>query len=122
MERVFVFFGAVAGLATVAMAAAAAHMLAGRLDAPALAAVRNTVDMQGWHALALLFCAVWSARGGLLIRIAGGCFIAGLLLFTGGVYASALGGIRLPGVAPAGGTILMLGWLFVALSAVTRRR
>lgn len=122
MERVFVFFGALAGLTAVAMAAAAAHMLAGRLDAPALAAVRNAVQMQGWHALALMFCAAWSARGGLLVRIAGICFVAGLVLFAAGVYAHALADLRLPGVAPAGGTVLMLGWLFLALSAVMRRR
>src|ERR1700743_2823208 len=37
------------------MAALAAHGLGG-LDPAALAAVRSAIDMQGWHALALLAC------------------------------------------------------------------
>ena len=122
MERVFVFLGAVTGLTAVAMSAAAAHMLAGRLDPAALAAVRNAVQMQGWHALALLFCAAWAARGGQMLQIAGWCFFVGIVLFSGGIYAHALAELRMPAIAPAGGTLLMLGWLFVALSALTRRR
>lgn len=122
MERVFVFLGAMMGLAAVAMSAASAHMLAGRLDAVALGAVRNAVQMQGWHALALLFCGVWASRGGLMLLIAGWCFFVGLLLFAGGIYAHALAELRVPAIAPAGGTLLMLGWLFVALAAATRRR
>lgn len=122
MERVFVFLGAVMGLAAVAMSAAAAHTLATRLDAAALSAVRNAVQMQGWHALALLFCGVWAPRGGLMLQIAGWCFVVGLVLFAGGIYAHALLELRMPAIAPAGGTLLMLGWLFVALSAATRRR
>ena len=122
MERVWVFIGALVGLSAVAMAAAGAHGLAGRLDAAALAAVRNAVQMQGWHALALLFCGVWLPRGGVLVHVAGGCFTAGLALFLGGVYAYALVELRVPVVAPAGGTLLMLGWLFLALSAFARPR
>ncbi|MCX7381797.1 MAG: DUF423 domain-containing protein [Alphaproteobacteria bacterium] len=118
----FVFLGAIMGLAAVAMSAASAHMLVGRLDAVALGAVRNAVQMQGWHALALLFCGVWASRGGLMLLIAGWCFFVGLLLFAGGIYAHALAELRVPAIAPAGGTLLMLGWLFVALAAATRRR
>lgn len=120
--RVWVGIGALAGLGTVAMAAAANHALTGRLDPGALAAVRSSVEIQGWHALALLFVGLWIPRGGLLAQAAGGCFVAGLMLFCTGVYANALGGVRLPMVAPAGGTILMLGWALLAASTLFRRR
>ena len=120
--RVWVGFGALAGLGTVAMAAAANHALTGRLDPGALASVRSAVEIQGWHALALLFVGLWIPRGGLAAHAAGACFAAGLILFCAGVYANALGGIRLPLVAPAGGTILMLGWALLAASTLFRRR
>ena len=122
MERVWIGIGALFGLAAVAMAAVAAHGLAARLDAAALAGVGNAVQMQGWHALALLFCGLWAQRGGVLAHVAAGCFVAGLLLFCAGVYASAIFAVRLGIVAPAGGTLLMLGWGSLALSAVARRR
>jgi uncharacterized membrane protein YgdD (TMEM256/DUF423 family) len=122
MERVWIGLGALAGLAAVAMSAVAAHALAARLEADALLAVRSAVQMQGWHALALVFCGLWAARAGALAHAAGGCFAVGLLLFCVGVYASALAGMRLPMVAPAGGTLLMLGWGFLVVSAFTAGR
>ena len=121
MDRLWIGLGALAGLMAVAMSAAAAHMLAARLDAAALLAVRGAAEMQGWHALALLFSGLWAARGGPLVHAAAGCFVLGLVLFCIGVYTSAFAGLRLPVVAPAGGTLLMLGWGFLAVSAFTRR-
>ena len=118
MNRIWIAFGAFAGLTAVAMAAAAAHGLPERLDAAALQMVRNAVQMQGWHALALVLCGVWAVRGGPpLVAWAGGAFAAGLLLFCGSVYLLALGGIRLPAIAPAGGTLLMIGWALLGLAA-----
>lgn len=122
MERIWIGLGALAGLGAVAMSAAAAHALQARLDAEALQAVRGAVQMQGWHALALVFCGLWATRGGALAHAASGCFAVGLLLFCAGVYSGALAGIRLPMVAPAGGTLLMLGWGFLAVSAFAAGR
>ncbi len=122
MERAWIGLGALAGLAAVAMSAVASHALAGRLDADALLAARAAVQMQGWHALALIFCGLWAARAGALAHAAAGCFAIGLLLFCAGVYAGALAGVRLPMVAPAGGTLLMLGWGFLAVSAFAAGR
>ncbi len=110
------------GFGAVAMAAAASHALTGRLDAGALAAVRSAVEIQAWHALALLFVGLWIPRGGMLAHAAGACFSAGVILFCAGVYANALGGVRLPLVAPAGGTAMMLGWALLAASTLFRRR
>jgi uncharacterized membrane protein YgdD (TMEM256/DUF423 family) len=117
MDKIWIGFGALAGLTAVALAAVAAH--AG-LDAASLEMLRSGVQMQGWHALALLFTGLWAARGGRLAHLAGVAFALGLILFCSGVYAIAFAGIRLPYVAPAGGSILMFGWLLLALSALRR--
>ena len=79
--------------------------------------VRSAVQMQGWHALALLFLGVW--RAGLLARLAGAAFVLGVLLFCGSLYGLAFAGLRAP-LAPAGGVLLMLGWVLLAGSAVRR--
>jgi uncharacterized membrane protein YgdD (TMEM256/DUF423 family) len=104
------------------MAAAAAHLLPGRLDAASLGMVQSALQMQGWHALALLFVGLWAPRGGLAAVAAGAAFVSGTVLFCGAVYALALFGMQLPAVAPAGGMLLMLGWLLLALSALRRPR
>jgi uncharacterized membrane protein YgdD (TMEM256/DUF423 family) len=83
--------------------------------------VRDAIQMQGWHALALLACGLWADRGGRLADWAGAAFAAGLVVFCGAVYALALGGMRLPMVAPIGGTLLMLGWALLAASALWAR-
>ena len=114
MDRVWIGLGALAGVSAVAMAAVAAH----GLDAQVVGMVQQAVQMQGWHALALLFCGVWARRGGVFAHLAGAAFAVGLLLFCGAVYLLALAGIRLPMVAPTGGTVLMLGWVFVGVSAL----
>jgi len=120
--RLWIGLGAVLGFGAVAMAAAAAHALAGLLEAGPLAAVRGAVDIQAWHALALLFAGLWVPRGGMLAHAAAACFAAGVILFCAGVYAGALGGLRLPLVAPAGGTVMVLGWALLAASSVFGRR
>ena len=56
-----------------------------------------------------------------LAHWAGAAFVVGLVLFCGAVYALALGGLRLPMLAPVGGSLLMLGWLLLAASALWGR-
>ncbi len=117
MDRFWVALGSLAGLLAVAAAAYAAH----GPDAAAARALGNAVQMQGWHALALVACGLWAPRGGRLVRFAGGAFALGLLLFCGAVYLSVLAGVRLGPAAPVGGTLLMLGWLLLGLSALRPR-
>ncbi len=118
MYRGWVALGGLAGLLAVAAAAGAAHLPVEAGEARALA---SAVQMQGWHALALLGCGLWGARGGGLTHAAGGAFALGTLLFCGTVYAGALGGPHLGVLAPVGGSLLMLGWALLGLSALRRR-
>ena len=121
MRRTWIALGSLAGLTAVAMAAVAAHGLGG-LDPAALAMVRSGIEMQGWHALALLACGLWTPRGRKLADAAGAAFAAGILLFCGALYALALGEVRLGIMAPVGGTLLMAGWALLGLSAVIAAR
>ena len=120
MHRLWFCIGAVVGLLAVALSAWAAHGAPARLDPARLAMLHNGITMQGWHALALLAAGLWAERRGGLTHWAGAAFTLGLLLFCGAVYAVAIGGVSLGAVAPTGGTLLMLGWLLLFLSALRR--
>ena len=100
-----------------AMSAFAAHGLSWLQPKP-LHMVESAVQMQGWHALALFGTGIWAPRGGHWADAAGFAFTAGIVLFCGSVYALALTDLSFGVVAPAGGTLLMIGWLLLGVSAV----
>lgn len=116
MTQLWIGLGALTGLLAVAMAAVAAHGLEA-IGPARLAMLHSADEMQGWHALALLFCGLWAPRAGMLADAAGAAFTVGLLLFCGAVYTLALTGTSLGVLAPIGGTLLMLGWALLLLSA-----
>lgn len=56
-----------------------------------------------------------------LLTAAAACFLAGIVLFSGSLYALALTGIKsLGAITPFGGTLWLIAWLLLALTA--RRR
>jgi uncharacterized membrane protein YgdD (TMEM256/DUF423 family) len=118
-NRLWIFIGALLGLLSVAMAALLAHALPARLEEAQLALVRSALQMQGWHAIMLVLCGVLAPRWW-LANLAAAAFLAGILLFSGGVYALAILGIHVPMIAPLGGTLLMLGWLLLGVSVLGR--
>ncbi len=123
MERVWVGFGAIAGLTMVGMAAYAAHGMQGQPVAT-LVNVQSAIQMQGFHALALVFTGLWARRGGVLSQLAGAAFVIGIVLFCGTIYQP-IGpawarAIQLPMLAPAGGMALMAGWALLGLSVLRR--
>jgi uncharacterized membrane protein YgdD (TMEM256/DUF423 family) len=111
MQRTALILSGFYGFTTVLMAALASHLLAGRLDAASLTILHTGIDVEAWHALALLALAL----GGAPLRKAAWRAITlfgfGTLLFCGAVYYRAISGHSLGGVAPTGGISLMLGWL-----------
>ena len=123
LDRLWIGCGALAGLSAVAMAAAAAHgPVPDSLTPAALQQLRNGIQMHGWHALALFGTGIWAPRGGRLADAAGAAFVLGLLAFCGAVYGLVLGDLHVTALAPAGGFLLMAGWLLLGVSAVRTPR
>ena len=118
MQRLWIGLGSLAGFGAVAMAAYAAHGIA---DPSAQHIVSSGVQMQGWHALALLAAGLWAPRGGRLTHAAGAAFAVGTMLFCGAVYSLGLAGVSWGILAPTGGILLMLGWLLLGASALGAR-
>lgn len=120
MDRTFLLLGAVAGFLGVALGAFGAHGLRTRLTADMLAVFETAVRYQMYHALAILFVAVAAARfDGWLVRSAGWSFVLGIVLFSGSLFALALGGpSRLGLITPVGGLAFLAGWACLALAAL----
>ncbi|CAE7948662.1 unnamed protein product [Symbiodinium sp. KB8] len=103
------------GLA-VAIGAFAAHVLRDRLADQALATLETGVRYQMYHALALGLCAVLAGSAP-RARVAGYCFTAGILLFSGSLYGLAILEARWLGpVTPVGGVAFLAGWVLLGLA------
>lgn len=112
--RLWIALGAINGASAVGFAAYAAHAAIEPARARALA---SAVQMQGWHALALVACGLWAATAGWPAHLAATLFLVGILLFCGAVYVPLFGGPGLGMVAPVGGTLLIAAWVVLAFSA-----
>ena len=121
MFRLYAALGALLGLTAVALSSYASHAMA---DAAAGDVRRITVAiaMQVVHALLLLIIATWlRTGGGALLHAAALSIVVGLALFCGSLYGAVLAGWP-TALAPAGGVLLMLGWLLFAIAALGTRR
>jgi uncharacterized membrane protein YgdD (TMEM256/DUF423 family) len=108
-----VIFASLLGLTGVAAGAFGAHGLRETLEATNhLETWKTAAHYQLIHAVALLALAAWQAHSpSTWARRAGLCWLTGTLLFSGSLYALALGGPKWLGpVTPLGGLLLIIGW------------
>jgi len=120
MAKTCIVVGASAGLMAVVLGAFGAHALRGQIDETQLVAFNTGAQYQMYHALALLMVGMlaYLFPAQKMLRWSGGFFIAGMILFSGSLYALALTQIKWFGpVTPIGGTAFMVGWLLLALAA-----
>jgi uncharacterized membrane protein YgdD (TMEM256/DUF423 family) len=119
LERTFVVSGAALGAIGVAAGAFGAHGLKTLLAPEMLAVFETGVRYHLIHALALLAVAWagtrWESRA---ILVAGWFFVAGIVIFSGSLYALALSGVRVLGaITPIGGVAFLTGWVLLFLAA-----
>jgi uncharacterized membrane protein YgdD (TMEM256/DUF423 family) len=116
--RIAVLVG-IAGASAVLLGAFGAHALRGVLDARGAELWHTAVTYHAWHALAL---AVAAGLGrGRSRRIAMAAFVVGIVLFSGSLYALALGAPRWVGIiTPFGGLAFVAGWLALGWALRTR--
>lgn len=118
MDRSLGVLGCLFGFVAVAAGAFGAHALKDRLPADLLAIFETGARYHLAHAVALLFAALLAGRGGAAgrrARAAGWLFVAGIVVFSGSLYALALSGVRAWGaVTPVGGVAFLAGWAVLA--------
>jgi uncharacterized membrane protein YgdD (TMEM256/DUF423 family) len=120
MDRTFLFIAALAGLTGVALGAFGAHGLRGRLSPDMLVVFETAVRYQMYHALAIFGVGLLMApMGGWLVKAAGWLFTAGIVIFSGSLYALALTGISMLGaITPIGGLAFLAGWACLVIAAI----
>ena len=119
--RLTLFAAAIAMAFAVALGAFGAHALKARLAADALAVWQTAVQYHAWHALGLLGIGLWQRQApeSCAMRVAALLLAAGIVLFSGSLYALALTGARgLGAVTPFGGIAFIAGWLALAKAAL----
>lgn len=103
-----------------------AHGLQGKLDAYSMDIYQRAVLYHFVHALGILIVAALAAAGALTRRAADwvcGLLLAGVVLFSGSLYALAISGNRMLGaITPFGGVSFIAAWIVLAVSAMRRRR
>jgi uncharacterized membrane protein YgdD (TMEM256/DUF423 family) len=106
---------AATGLLAIALGAFGAHAFRGVLEAHQTREVWNTAVLYHLvHAPALL----WAATAEPFLQGAILCWTAGIVLFSGSLYALALTKISVLGaITPIGGLLLMAGWAIVGIRA-----
>jgi uncharacterized membrane protein YgdD (TMEM256/DUF423 family) len=120
VDKTFIFVGALLAAVGVGLGAFGAHGLRGRLSPEMLAVFETGVRYHMYHALAILAVAALMTRleGGRALLIAGWSFTAGILLFSGSLYALAITGVTILGaITPLGGLAFLIGWIALAIAA-----
>lgn len=120
----FIVAGSLLCGAGVLLGALAAHTLEGRLDAAALDWWQTAVLYQMFHGLGLLAVGVMARLefAKRWVSICGWCFIFGVVLFCGALFALALGAPRgVAALAPVGGVTFVAGWLAMLMAALRGR-
>jgi uncharacterized membrane protein YgdD (TMEM256/DUF423 family) len=115
----FARIGAVLALLGVALGAFGAHALKARLAPEALAVWNTAVLYHLVHALALFALGLFAKSAEADLRLGGWLLLAGVLIFSGSLYALALSGIKVLGaVTPLGGLCFLAGWAWLAWKGV----
>jgi uncharacterized membrane protein YgdD (TMEM256/DUF423 family) len=84
---------------------------------------QTAVQYHAWHALGLLAVALTGIHlQGSWLKAAGWLLVAGIALFSGSLYALALGAPKGLGmVTPVGGLAFILGWIAFAIGVIYAR-
>lgn len=120
MSRVSGYWIAIAGIAGatgVAMGAFGAHGLKASLSPEMMAVYQTAVQYHIWHGLGIGLAAAFMERRveARLLNWAAGLMLAGIVVFSGSLYALAMSGVRWLGViTPLGGVAFLAAWSCLA--------
>ncbi|MBL4856389.1 MAG: DUF423 domain-containing protein [Idiomarina sp.] len=120
MSQIFLIVAAILGGTGVMLGAFASHGLKSKLSESLLSAFETGVTYQFYHALALFVLALWLKQSQSVWFVASGyLWLAGVVLFSGSLYALALTGVKWFGpITPIGGVLFIAGWVCLLVGAI----
>ena len=121
MHKGFLKTASIFGLISVALGAFAAHSLKQHISDYALGIFETGVRYQFYHVVALLASGIlYKDFQNKFIKLSGGLFITGIILFSGSLYiltyikAAVVPGYNWVGaITPFGGLCFIVGWFFL---------
>lgn len=118
--------GAILLAAAVALGAFGAHGLRSRLDTYSMSVYEKAVFYHFVHALGILLVALLARTNAISPagqERVGWLLAAGILVFSGSLYALAISGVRMLGaITPLGGIAFIAAWLMLAYEATRAPR
>ncbi len=128
--KLWLILAGLLGAVGVTLGAFGAHGLPGWLANQGLDAAEVDKRMHNWevgvryqmyHALALAVVALLALRHNTAsLSVAGFCFVLGVLIFSGLLYALVVTGVKILGaIVPIGGVLLIVGWLALVVAAMS---
>lgn len=127
MQKVFLLLAGLSGAVNILLGAMASHWLKDQLNYWELNTFETAARYQMYHTLALVGLAVlikfYPSR---LLNWAGVFFVLGIALFSGSLYLMSISEIvyrpsldMLAPLTPIGGGAFVIGWLLLAMSALS---
>lgn len=120
MMKTFLLLGSINGFLGVALGAFAAHGLKSKLSEYLLGVFQTGVQYQMTHGIALILVAILCRLfpDSAYLNWAGWCFLGGIILFSGSLYALSLSNVKALGaITPFGGVLFLIGWVMLAIQA-----
>jgi uncharacterized membrane protein YgdD (TMEM256/DUF423 family) len=117
MAYIFFLCGAILAALSVALGAYGAHT--DIFDEVQTLWIDKAVRYQMFHALALIVTALAMANKRKIqmhLMAAGICFLTGIILFCGSLYAMAFTTFDAGYITPAGGFLFIFGWILLAIA------
>lgn len=126
MHKSFLVWAAIFGALAVILGAFGAHKLKELVPADTVSTFQTGVTYQFYHVFALIATGILFAQiPGAHLEWAGRCFIIGIILFSGSLYAMTMlkmtGNVGLRGigiVTPIGGVFFIAGWVSLLLGVL----
>ena len=130
MHRAFLIAGILLAAFAVALGAFGAHGLKKIVDDQSVEVFKTGVQYQFYHALTLILTAILADKfSSKEIKWAGNAFIAGIILFSGSLYAiTAFKAMPaevpkfIGPVTPLGGLLFIAGWLFLLIAVLKNKK
>ncbi|MBT8042245.1 MAG: DUF423 domain-containing protein [Kiritimatiellales bacterium] len=118
--KLFLMLGSISGALAVMIGAFGAHGLKNRLCDEMLAIYKTGVEYHFYHTLALLAIGLLSLHyKSALLTASGGSMLAGIVIFSGSLYALSISGVKILGaITPIGGLFFIAGWVLLAVAVI----
>lgn len=118
MNLLFLKIGAIFGALSVMLGAFGAHALKETLlSSGRFETYETAIKYSFYHSLALILVGILSKEfTNKWLNYSGTCYVIGTIIFSGSLLILCFSGVKAMGaVAPIGGTLLVLAWIFLFL-------